>query len=186
MAYSNTSFQPSAIIAHTAINTRLGADDLAANRYTQVERQKFVKLAADSRHVLAALGDPIEAQIYSVDAAPSDLGGSFGSFVRLEWLYVLADGLQATPGVGNLAVGDYVVCGTPVPQGTALGKDGYAKVCKATLQPGGPLANFAEVSLLQKQMLFAHRVISLDRAATGAPGTRIVIERLSTATQQAV
>ena len=71
------------------------------------------------------------------------------------------DGLQATPGTGAIALGDYVVCGTVVAKGTSLA-GAYPKVCKATTQTG---------------MYFAWRVVSLD--GTTAVGQTALIERVS-------
>lgn len=77
---------------------------------------------------------------------------------------VTADGLQATPGTGVLAVGDYVVTGTPVAAGTALASGTYARVCKATT-PANLLG-------------FRWRVVSLGPVGSGAVGTNIVIQRV--------
>lgn len=185
MASTRDNIQPSALKTHTAQNVRLGANDLPASRLNTQDRRKFVKLVGESRYALAAVGDPIDSQVFSVEAAPGRDGGSLGGIVRQELLYVTADGLQATPGVGFIAVGDYVVCGTPTPLNVDLGVSGYPKVCKATLQPGGVLANLAEVATLIKQNIFAHRVVSLGDSGTGAVGTRISIERIAP-TQEAI
>jgi len=75
-------------------------------------------------------------------------------------LNVTFDGLQATPGTGAVAIGDYVVTGTPVAKDTAL--TGYPKVCKATA--------------VGTAIIFKWRVVSLGTAGTGAVGTTGVIE----------
>lgn len=72
------------------------------------------------------------------------------------------DGLQATPGIGVVAIGDYVVAGTITAAGTAL--TSYPKVCKAT---------GAGTTLNHK-----FRVVSLGTAGTGAVGTTGVIQRV--------
>ena len=73
---------------------------------------------------------------------------------------VTLDGLQATPGVGVIAVGDYVVCGTVTARGTAL--SGPPKVCKATASAS--------------DLVFKWRVVSLD--GTTAVGQTGLIERV--------
>ena len=141
---------------------RLGAGNTANDRFTDIEAGKLVKLAGESRFDLAAVGNPIEAFLVSTETGTSG-GFSIGSVVSKGKVFVTADGLQATPGTGAIAVGDYVVTGTPVAKGTAM--SGFAKVCKATSQtPVYP---------------FAWRVVSLGQAAgTGAVGTTIVIEQV--------
>ena len=75
---------------------------------------------------------------------------------------VTFDGLQGTPGVGVVAIGDYVVTGTPVAKGTALTVP--PRVCKATAAATG--------------IIFKWRVVSLGTAGTGAVGTTGVIQRV--------
>ena len=141
---------------------RLGAGNTANDRFTDIEAGKIVKLTGESRYDLAVAGNPIEAFLVSTEAATSG-GYSIGSVVSKGKVFVTADGLQATPGTGAIAVGDYVVTGTVIAKGTAMA--GFAKVCKATSQtPVYP---------------FAWRVVSLGQAAgTGAVGTTIVIEQV--------
>lgn len=137
---------------------RLGAGSGAANQWTQAEEGKLVKLAGESRYDLCAAGDQIEAIVFSVELAPQN-GFSVGSVTEDGKLSVTFDGLQATPGTGVIAVGDYVVAGTPVAKGTAL--TAYPKVCKATAAATA--------------LLFKWRVVSLGPAGTGAVGTTGVI-----------
>jgi predicted component of type VI protein secretion system len=93
---------------------------------------------------------------------------------------VLADGLQATPGTGAIAVGDYVVAGTLTAKGTALADESSMKVTKATQQPGVTEAGaVTDVNDQLKVAMFAWRVVSLGSAGTGAVGTKIVVERVS-------
>jgi hypothetical protein len=139
---------------------RLGAGNAVGDRYSDVDEGKIVKLVGESRYDLTAVGNAIEALVVSVESATSN-GYSIGSVVGSGKVFATADGLQATPGVGSIAVGDYVVAGSVTAKGTAL--TAYPKVCKATSQTFGA---------------FAWRVVSLGQVGTGAVGTTIVIEKL--------
>jgi hypothetical protein len=143
------------------ITARLGAGTGAGNNLTDAEQHKFVKLVGESRYDLCAQGDQIEGRIAAIETATQD-GYTIGGVLNEGRLYVTFDGLQATPGTGNLAIGDYVVCGTPVAKGTALVFGTPAKVCKAT----------AAANTLN----FKWRVVSLGSAGTGAPGTQGLVE----------
>lgn len=145
-----------------SISTLLGAGTGAANNLSDSDVNKIVKLVGESRHDLVAVGDQIEGYITSVETATSG-GYSFGGVCKEGRMYVTFDGLQATPGVGVIAIGDYVVAGTPVAKGTAL--TNAVKVCKATAA-----AN---------TLLFKWRVVSLGAAGTGAVGTVGVVENLA-------
>jgi len=141
------------------ISARLGSAPDAAGRISDAEVGKFVKLAGESRLDLCVAGDQIEGRISAFEPATLD-GYSFGS-VQVEGRFAVTfDGVQATPGTGTIAIGDYVVCGTPAAKGTAL--TAPAKVCKATA--AGNTLNFK------------WRVISLGAAGTGAVGTTGLIE----------
>jgi len=154
-----------------ARTVRLGTN---AGQFAAVDEGKFVKLAAESQYNLCAAGDPIEGVIAAVETAKSG-GHSIGSIYRRGAILVLADGLQATPGTGTIALGDYVVTGSV----TALGTDlpSYPKVCKATQQPGSVPADLTAAGLQARNAIFAWRVVSLGTVGTGAVGTTIVIER---------
>lgn len=151
-------FKMTPLIGTDAFTARLGAASGSANHVTDVEIGKPVKLIGDSLYNLTAAGDQIEGFINSVEGATAD-DFSIGGVVSKGRVRVTLDGLQATPGTGVIAVGDYVVTGTAVAKGTAL--SGYPKVCKATTQTG---------------MYFAWRVVSLD--GTTAVGQTAVIERV--------
>jgi len=146
------------------ITARLGAGTGSANWLTDAEVGKLVKLVGDSRYDLCAVGNEIEGRITAIDG-----GGSYDNFTlgtvqtdcRME---VIFDGIQATPGTGTLAIGDYVVCGTPVAKGTALVFPATAKVCKATAAATG--------------IVHKWRVVSLGSAGTGAVGTAGLIEKV--------
>lgn len=144
------------------VTARLGAGTGSANNLTDKEAGKFVKLAGDSRYNLCAVGDEIEGRIAALETATLD-AYTIGSVQKEGRFEVTFDGLQATPGTGTLAVGDYVVCGTPVAKDTAL--SGPAKVCKAT----------AAGNTLNHKW----RVVSLGSAGTGAVGTTGLIEFIS-------
>lgn len=142
------------------VTARLGAGTGAANYVDDKEIGKFVKLIGDSQYNLCAAGDQIEGRIAAVETYTAD-DYSIGSVQEEGRIRVTLDGLQATPGTGAIAVGDYVVCGTPVAKGTSL-NGAYPKVCKATAQTG---------------MYFAWRVVSLD--GTTAVGQTGVIARVN-------
>ncbi len=148
-----------------SVTVRLGAGNATSDNFDLKEQAKAVKLVGESRYDLCAAGDEIEAFITSVEAATQD-GFSIGgvTFENMRW--ATADGLQATPGTGSIAVGDYVLAGTITAKGTALTQ--YAKVVKATTQ--GTV----------KASPYNWRVMSLGPAGTGAVGTAIVIKRAAT------
>lgn len=155
---------------------RCGAGTGAANNWDDKEVGKLVKLAAESRYDLAAVGNPIQGVVSSVESATQD-GYTIGSIRVTGRLEVTFDGLQATPGTGALAVGDFVVTGTTVAKGTAL--TAPVKVCKATMQPGVTEASAAaDVNDQLAVAMFPWRVVSLGSAGTGAVGTTGIIERL--------
>ena len=154
-------FMMQELVGVEPITTRLGAGTGAANNVTDKEVGKIVKLVGESRYNLAVVGDQIEGFITAVESATLD-GYTIGSVQRKDRKTVTFDGLQATPGTGVVAVGDYVVSGTVVAKDTALSAP--VKVCKATTQTG---------------MYFAWRVVSLGASGTGAVGTVGVIERVN-------
>jgi len=175
---------------------RLGGTPAAGNPngFTDKEVGKFVKLTAESRYALCAAGDPIEGRISSVETAPMD-GISVGGVMKEGRFQVTFDGLEATAGTGVVALGDYVVCGTVVAEGTALSAP--AKVVKATNQPNTAIvstvggadtaaaiktaidAALVKVADAAANGRFPWRVVSLGSAGTGAVGTTGVIEFLS-------
>jgi len=116
------------------ITARLGAGSGSANYVTDLELGKPVKLAGDSQYNLCAAGDQIEGFIRAVETWTAD-DFSIGSVQYEGRVKVTLDGLQATPGTGAIAVGDYVVAGTAVAKGTSLGT-AYPNVCNATTQTG--------------------------------------------------
>lgn len=161
------------ITERAAKTTRLGSG--TAQLWTDKEVGKAVKLTADSRVDLCAAGDTIEGFVIAVNADTSD-NYSIGSFAQGGRKLVLADGLQATPGTGAIAVGDYVVCGTVTAKDTALTT--YQKVCKATNQPGAVPADLTAAGQQAKLAAFAWRVVAII-SGTGAVGDTLLIERMN-------
>lgn len=143
------------------ITARLGAGTGAANNLDDKEVGKLCRQTAESRFDLAAVGTEIEGRITAIDPATQD-GFTMGSVQTHGRFEVTFDGLQGTPGTGVIALGDYVVTGTPVAKGTALTVP--ARVCKAT--GAGNTLNYK------------WRVVSLGAAGTGAVGTTGLIERI--------
>lgn len=153
------------LVEYTKVETaRLGAGTGSANWLTDKEVGKFVKLVAESRFDLCAVGNEIEGRIGSIDAGGPYDNYSLGSVERGGRFAVTFDGIQATPGTGTVALGDYVVCGTPVAKDTALVFGTPAKVCKATAAATG--------------IVHKWRVVSLGSAGTGAVGTTGLIEKV--------
>lgn len=153
-------FKLQPLIGTEADTVRLGVGSGSANYVTDLETGKPVKLIGDSQYNLTAAGDQLEGFINSVESFTAD-DFSIGGILTEGRVKVTLDGLQATPGIGVIAVGDYVVAGTPVAKGTGLA-GAYPKVCKATTQTG---------------MYFAWRVVSLD--GTTAVGQTATIERVN-------
>ena len=139
---------------------RLGT--AAANgQYGHEEVGKAVKLSGESQYTLCAVGDAIEGIISSSNFADQGTvdGFAIGGIISTGYKEVTFDGLQATPGTGVVAIGDYVLTGTVVAKGTAL--TGQLKVVKATSQTPGA---------------YKARVVSLGQAGTGAVGTVGTVE----------
>lgn len=139
---------------------RLGTTG-AGNQYGYEEIGKAVKLSGESAYVLCAAGDPIEGIVSSSnypDQGTVD-GFAIGGIISTGYKEVTFDGLQATPGTGVVAIGDYVLTGTVVAKGTAL--TAALKVTKATSQTPGA---------------YKARVVSLGQAGTGAVGTVGTVE----------
>jgi hypothetical protein len=159
-------------------SARLANGTGAANVFTDADVGKAVKLVGDSQYNLCAVGDGIEGFVVSMEAATLD-NYSFGTVMVGGRKEVLADGLQATPGTGVLAVGDFVLASTPVARNTALADPSSQKVVKSTFQPfSAEAAALTDVNDMIKATLWAWRVVSLGSAGTGAVGTKVVIERV--------
>lgn len=153
------------IHSYPVLTVRLGTAG-AGNVYTSKEVGKAVKLSADSAYTLCAIGDAIEGIVSSSEFENQGTqdGFSLGGIATKGYKLVLCEGSQAA-GTGAIAVGDYVVAGTPVAKDTALAQGAYLKVRKATDQA------------VAKSGPFCARVVSLLTGA-GAVGTVAVIEIL--------
>lgn len=139
---------------------RLGTST-PGQQYDNKEIGKAVKLTAESRYELCAAGDAIEGIITQSNLGEQGTqdGYAIGGICSTGYKEVTFDGVQATPGTGVVAVGDYVVTGTVVARGTALTAN--LKVTKATSQTPGA---------------YKARVMSLGKAGTGAVGTAGTVE----------
>lgn len=143
----------------TMVTARLGDSTTAGtNLLADADVGKFVKMIGDSQYGLCAVGNEIEGVMNTVNTATAD-GYAIGGVQKEGRVAVTLDGLQATPGTGVIAVGDYVVTGTVVARGTAL-SGAKPKVCKATAAATG--------------VVFKWRVVSLD--GTTAVGQTGLIE----------
>ncbi len=181
-------------VTEKVTTVRLGAGNTASDRYSDVDQGKLVKYVAESRYDLCAAGDAIEGVVVAVETATSG-GYSIGGIVKEGMIFATADGLQATAGTGTIAVGDYVVAGTATAKDTAL--TAYPKVCKATVQPTTAIVStvatadtaaavkvaldavLATAAIANRNAIYAWKVVSLGQVGTGAVGTTIVIERVS-------
>lgn len=145
-----------------SITARLGAASGAGGNLSDLDVDKIVILSAESGFNLAVAGNEIEGVITSVESATQNGWSIGGVNCEFDLMNVTFDGLQATPGTGVVAIGDYVVAGSITAKGTAL--TNYPKVCKAT--GAGTTLNYK------------FRVVSLGSAGTGAVGTTGVIMRV--------
>lgn len=158
-----------------AVTARVGAGSGPANNLANADVGKIVKLAGESRFDLAAAGNKIEGFLIALETATQG-GFSTGSIASEGYRTVTFDGSEAA-GTGAIAIGDFVVAGTPVAKGTA--QSAPPKVRKATNQPGAVAADLTAAADQIKNTLFAWRVVSLGSAGTGAVGTTGVIERVN-------
>lgn len=144
----------------TVVTARTADGTGVSNQLTDADTGKFLKLAGDSQYGLCAVGNEIEGVLVAANYPAQADGFYLGSVAVNGRVRVTLDGLQATPGTGVIALGDYVVAGTPVARGTAL--SGAPKVCKATAAPA--------------DLVHKWRVVSLD--GTTAVGQTALIERV--------
>ena len=155
-------FQMNVVVDSTpAITARVGDSTTpGTNPLADADVGKLVKMIGDSQYGLCAVGNEIEGQLDSMNTATQD-GYSMGGVKQRGRLKVTLDGLQATPGTGTVAIGDYVVCGTVTARGTAL--PGAPKVCKATA---------AATAVLFKWRVVAHL------GGVGTVGALAIIEQV--------
>jgi len=147
---------------------------VTASFLTKVDAGKFVKLAAESRYGMCAVGDEIEGLLATADDVANLDGFAMGSVQQRGRIKVMLDGLQGTPGTGEIAIGDYVVAGTVTARGTALPSS--PKVCKATALTFAttPAVNFPAGGHLN----FKWRLVAI-LVGTTAVGSIGVIERVN-------
>mgnify|MGYP000850621745 CR=1 FL=1 len=146
------------------ITARVGAN--ASNtRFTDVDVGKGVKLTGDSQYNLLSAADPIEGVCTSVETGVYD-GYVLGGVQTKGYVNATAYGLQATPGTGVIAVGEYVYAAAPAAVQVAETLSTTLRVVSATTQATA------------KGLPFKARVVSLGPVGTGAVGTAIVIELL--------
>lgn len=170
---SRSFFRGEALPSTPSITVRLG---LVSAPYGDTELWKFVKPSGESGHVLCAVGDNIDGYITAVEAATSG-GFGIGSINRVDPKFCTAEGSQDA-GTGALAIGDFVVAGTPVAKGTD-GKAAHPKVRKATIQVGTTaVAAVGDVAPQLQAAQYMWKVVSLGTAGTGAVGTTVLIERI--------
>ena len=150
------------VYSEKVVTARLGGN--AANtRANDSDVGKFVKLGGDSNYVLVSSADAVEGVVTSVETNLYD-GYVIGGVVTKGFVEATANGLQATPGVGAVAVGDYVLATAPT--AIQVADTAPRKVVKATDQAAAKAAPFKA------------RVVSLGTAGSGAVGTTVVIELL--------
>lgn len=149
------------LVDSTNVITARTADGTgSSNQLTDADTGKFLKMAGDSQYGLCAVGDEIEGALVAANYPAQADGYNLGSVATNGRIRVTLDGSQAA-GTGAIAVGDYVVAGTPVARGTALA-GAYPKVRKATAAPA--------------DIVHKWRVVSLD--GTTAVGQTALIEKV--------
>ena len=146
------------------VTARLGGN-AAGTRANDNDVGKGVKLVGDSNYGLLSTADAIEGVITSVETGVYD-GYALGGVQTKGYLNATAYGLQATPGVGAITVGQYVLAAAPAAIQTAETLSTTMRVVSATNQATAATAAFKA------------RVVSLGPVGTGAVGTAIVIELL--------
>ena len=146
------------------ISARLGAGALAT-RMSDVDVGKPVKLVGDSQYNLVAAADAIEGVVTSIETGVYD-GFVLGGVQSKGYINATAYGLQATPGIGVITVGQYVLAAVPAAVQVAETLSTTLRVVSATTQ-----ATAATAALKA-------RVVSLGPVGTGAVGTAIVVEML--------
>lgn len=124
---------------------RLGDGASGVNLLADADVGKFVKMIGDSQYGLCAVGNEIEGVVNSGPEGATYDGFAVGTVRKNGRVKVVLDGLQATPGTGVIAVGDFVVAGTVTARGTVL--PSYPKVCKATAAATGIVHKWRVVAL---------------------------------------
>lgn len=122
---------------------------------------KALKLAGDSRYVVASADDEIEGVLLSVEPHTVNGGYGFGSVQKKERFVAINANASAA-----LAVGAYVVAGTQAAVGTEL----------PTISTGTQTGVRATPVKAGSPTKFLWRVVSL-LGGNGAVGTTLLIER---------
>lgn len=117
------------------ITARVANDSVGAQPLADADVGKLLKLNFTSQYGMCAAGDEIEGVLASGPDNALHNGFPLATVRRDGRVKVTLDGLQATPGTGVIALGDYVVAGSVSARGTAL--PGPVKVCKATAAATG-------------------------------------------------
>jgi hypothetical protein len=169
-------FRTETVPTPPTISVRLGAVGVP---FLDTETGKLVKPSGESGYVLCAIGDLFDGHVAAVSLDRPTAGGfQLGAVQRRATKWVQFEGAQAT-GTGALAIGDAVVAGTPVAQGTAIPLAEFVKVRKATLQPTVTVpAALSEIPTHLNAMQYLWKVVSLGTGA-GAVGTVGLIERVN-------
>jgi len=144
---------------------RLGT--AAGDAHKDIDVGRFKKLVGESRYDDTAAGNAIEGILISVESATQD-GFYMGTLQKAGRVEVILNGLEATPGVGTIVVGDYVYASAPIARGVAQTL-GAPKVVKATTQATASASPFP------------WRLVSIDNASGGAQvagTTKGIIERV--------
>jgi hypothetical protein len=129
------------------VTARVADDGSGTQPLTDNDVAKFLKLKFTSQYGLCAVGDEIEGLLASGPDSATQDGFKLATVRKNGRARVTLDGLQATPGTGVIALGDYVVAGTVVARGTAATLDAPPKVCKATAAGTGLIHTWRVVAL---------------------------------------
>lgn len=134
------------------ISTRLGASSALADRFTDAEIGKAVKLGANSNHVLCVEDDEIQALVDNIDSGGTNGGFSFGGVARGNRGVRMLAVIGANQGVTPAALEDLVVADAQL----AVGTKGVARV-----KTGTPTTNLWRIMALR---------------GNGTAGTEVIIE----------
>jgi len=146
------------------ISAALGA---TAGLFSDTDVGQAVKMGVASDYVQAVDGDELEGFVTSVEVVTVNAGMSFGSVQRN--MRVVAQ--VASNEGGTMAVGDFVVVGTPIALGTANGKP-QVKIGVAASQLTSANYTYTEKTP-NNHMWKCIRLVS----GTGVAGDSVLLER---------
>lgn len=149
------------------ISAALGAT--ATGEFGSVDVGQAVKMGSANNYVQCADGDEMEGVVVTVEPFTVNDGYSFGSVQRNK--RVVAQ-VAANEG-GTVAVGAFVVCGTPVALGTANGMPQVKNGTAASQAGGAPYAYTERTP--NTHMWKCIRVVT----GTGAAGDKVLLERVN-------